>query len=94
MQYCIKIWYCILVDFFLKESTCIVKSFYLNLIFRHVDDIDLFTGGLLELPLDGALVGPTFGCIIASQFQRLRRCDRVCLEKITSYVLFLKSLIE
>ena len=44
--------------------------------YRHVDDVDLFVGGILERPLPGALMGPTFTCIIGDQFARARKGDR------------------
>ncbi|XP_074027515.1 uncharacterized protein [Leptinotarsa decemlineata] len=49
-------------------------------VYRHVDDIDLFSGGLAEKPVRGGVIGPTFGCIIAQQFLNLRKGDRFWYE--------------
>jgi peroxidase len=51
----------------------------LKLAYRNVDAIDLWTGGLAENHLDGA-VGPTFGRILSDQFTALRDGDRLYFE--------------
>lgn len=52
----------------------------LRSIYKHVNDIDLFTGGIAETPNTGAVVGRTLGCLIGRQFHYLRRGDRYWYE--------------
>ena len=48
----------------------------LSSVYSHVEDIDLFIAGLMESPMAGSLLGPTFSCIIADQMFRSRAGDR------------------
>ena len=48
----------------------------LQKVYKRVDEIDPFTGGLSEKGLNGELVGPTFACIIGTQFAKVMTGDR------------------
>ncbi|KAK7082159.1 hypothetical protein SK128_006279 [Halocaridina rubra] len=52
----------------------IVNTF--KLLYASVDDIDPFIAGISEVHSKGAILGPTFRCIVGDQFVRLKRGDR------------------
>ena len=60
--------------------------------FRHPDDIDLFTGALSERRLHGALVGPTFACLLARQFSDSQKGDRFYYENNRNITGFTKGM--
>ncbi|XP_071078861.1 salivary peroxidase/catechol oxidase-like isoform X2 [Haliotis cracherodii] len=60
----------------------------LQLLYRSPDDIDLFSGGISERPVDGGLLGNTFSCIVGRQFELLKIGDRFWYETNDEYVGF------
>lgn len=54
----------------------------------NVNDVDLFVGGLSEIPLPGSTLGATFTCILAKGFKNLRLGDRYWYERNDSYTGF------
>ena len=55
--------------------------------FSSVDDIDLYIAGVSENHMAGAEVGPTFGCILAKNFQRVVYGDRFWFERPNQFTL-------
>lgn len=52
----------------------------LESVYANVNDIDLWSAGVAEFPLPGALVGPVFACLIGEQFANIRKGDRFWFE--------------
>ena len=49
--------------------------------YRRLEDVDVFIGGISEKSVPGAVLGPTFQCLVGDQFRRLRLGDRFWYEE-------------
>lgn len=62
--------------------------------FSDINDIDLYTGLLSEIPIEGSILGPTITCLILDQFYRLKHGDRFWYENQGPQAFSLKQLNE
>lgn len=53
----------------------------LRRLYPSVEEVDLFPAAMAEAAAPGALLGPTFVCLVGDQFSRLRRGDRFYYEE-------------
>nr|UYM80461.1 mantle peroxidase-like protein [Novocrania anomala] len=60
----------------------------LQAVYNDPRDIDLFTAGVSELPVNGGVLGPTFSCIIARSFALLKFGDRFYYENFNIHTRF------
>ncbi|XP_021358062.1 peroxidase-like [Mizuhopecten yessoensis] len=58
-----------------RDAAAALKSVY-----SHTDDIDLYAGAMSENSIREGIIGPTFACIIAYQYQQLKVGDRYWYE--------------
>lgn len=49
-------------------------------VYASPQDIDLFSAGIAEWPLQGSMLGPTFACLMGRQFNKFRYGDRFWYE--------------
>ncbi|XP_066967809.1 peroxidase-like [Macrobrachium rosenbergii] len=64
----------------LKDQMTQERILALTQVYEHVDDIDLYVGGVSENPIPGALLGHTFTCLVHNQFFRMKYGDRYWFE--------------
>jgi len=53
---------------------------HLKDLYYDVNNIDLYVGGVAELPVKDGMVGPVFACLIAKQMKRVKKGDRFYYE--------------
>ncbi|KAL3886204.1 hypothetical protein ACJMK2_026213 [Sinanodonta woodiana] len=66
----------------------------LSALYQSPFDIDLYSAGVSEKPVSGGKIGPTFACIIAKQFEALKKGDRYYYENSGDQAFTLEQLAE
>ncbi|KAK3605230.1 hypothetical protein CHS0354_038666 [Potamilus streckersoni] len=66
----------------------------LNGLYQSPFDIDLYSAGVSEKPISASKIGPTFACIIAKQFEALKKGDRYYYENSGDQAFTLEQLVE
>ena len=66
--------------FFYPALTLMIYR-YNSLYSSDVRDTDLYVGAMLEKPVPGGQVGPTFACLLAEQFHDLKVGDKFWYER-------------
>ena len=77
----------------LKEIPADIREKLRN-IYSHVDDIDVYVGGLAETHVEGGLVGPLFAHMMAAQFRDLKRGDRFYFENGACETIFTPAQLD
>lgn len=55
---------------------------------RSPQDVDIYTGGLAEMPVKGGIIGPLLTCLIGDQFLRLKKGDSFWYERTNGTQIF------
>ncbi|XP_012281490.1 peroxidasin-like protein [Orussus abietinus] len=66
----------------------------LRSVYEKVEDVDLLTGALSEAPVEGAVLGPTFLCLLGRVFRNARLGDRYWYENVNTPGAFTPVQIE
>lgn len=61
-----------------KISVLIMKIYKIS---RSPRDVDIYTGGLAEMPVKGGIIGPLLTCLIGDQFVRMKKGDSFWYER-------------
>lgn len=82
-------------EFFDLKGTMLLETIdRLQRVYSKVEDVDLVTGALSELPIEGSVLGPTFLCLLGRTFRNARLGDRYWYENEHTPGSFLPKQLE